>query len=319
MARPTKYSQEKKAYTILAFNILIIAFLSAIFLQKFQMFYPWHSVGMFVFNACLVAAVIISSYHVGKTLFNTKSNQILSLGFFFTSVGFVQLSIFIVGYYSIIREFNTHSFLINFVVFTTAFLVVPMFAARPSKSLLKLLEKKNTGLIKDKPIQNEIERLRESYKPEKIKILFVGESAPAGGAFFFDGNPIQFTTNIRKTFEMALDVTFEDNKEFLNYFKDKQCYLDDLCLEPVNHLPPAERAMMLRDSVEPLSERLRDMNPDVIIISMRSIEHYVHDAIVLSDVTSKVVVTPFPGMGHLLQFREIVIPILKEYIKNPEK
>jgi hypothetical protein len=194
-----------------------------------------------------------------------------------------------------------------------------MFAARPSKSLLKLLEKKNTGLIKDKPIQNEIESLRESYKPEKIKTLFVVESAPASGAFFYDGNPHTFTTNIKRTFEMALDVTFEDNKEFLNYFKDKQCYLDDLCLEPVNHLPPAERAMMLRDSVEPLSERLRDMNPDVIIISMKSIEHYVHNAIALSDVTSKVVVTPFPGVGHLSKFRGIVIPILKEYIKNPEK
>jgi hypothetical protein len=274
---------------------------------------------MFVFNACLVAAVIISSYHVGKTLFNTKSNQILSLGFFFTSVGFVLLAVSIVGYYSIIREFSTPSFLINFVVFTTAFLVVPMFAARPSKSLLKLLEKKNTGLIKDKPIQNEIERLRESYKPEKIKILFVGESAPAGGAFFFDGNPHIFTTNIRTTFEIALDVTFKDNQEFLNYFKDKQCYLDDLSHEPVNHLPPAERAMVLCESVEPLSKRLKEMNPDVIIISMKSIEHYVHKAIALSDVTSKVMVTPFPGMWHLSKFRGIVIPILKEYIKNPEK
>jgi hypothetical protein len=312
-------SLNKKAYTILAFNILIIAFLSAIFINKSHISYPWHSVGMFVFNACLVAAVIISSYHVGKTLFNTKSNQILSLGFFFTSVGFVLLSVSIVGYYSIIREFSTPSFLINFVVFTTVFLVVPMFAARPSKSLLKLLKKKNTGLIKDKPIQNEIESLRESYKPEKIKILFVGESAPASGAFFYDGSPHTFTTNIRKTFEMALDVTFEDNKEFLNYFKDKQCYLDDLCLEPVDHFSPAEKNVTRAESIKPLSERLRDMNPDVIIISMKSIEHYVHDAIVLSDVTSKVVVTPFPGMGHLLQFREIVIPILKEYIKNPEK
>jgi hypothetical protein len=30
-------------------------------------------------------------------------------------------------------------------------------------------------------------------------------------------------------------------------------------------------------------------------------------------------VTPFPGMWHLSKFRGIVIPILKEYIKNPEK
>ncbi len=138
MRKITTKSINKKAYTILAFNILIIAFLSAIFIQKGHAFSPWHSVGMFVFNSCLAAAVIISSYHVGKTFFNTKSNQILSLGFFFTSVGFVQLSIFVVGYYSIIEGFSTPSFLINFAVFTTAFLVIPMFVAKPNKFLLKL-------------------------------------------------------------------------------------------------------------------------------------------------------------------------------------
>jgi hypothetical protein len=199
------------------------------------------------------------------------------------------------------------------------FLVVPMFAARPSKFLLKLLEKKNTGLIKDKPIQNEIESLRESYKPEKIKILFVGESAPAGGAFFFDGNPHVFTTSIRKTFEIALNVTLRDNKEFINYFKDKQCYLDDLSHEPVNHLPRAKRAMMLCESVEPLSKRLKEMNPDVVIIVMLDIQEYVYKAVELSGVTSRVEAAHFPASRFLPQFRETVIPILKEYIKNPEK
>ncbi len=130
----------KNIYTILAFNILVIAFLSAVFINQSHTIFPWHSVGMFVFNACLVAAVIISSYHVGKNLFNTNSDQILSLGFFFTSVGFVILSIGIVGYHSIIGEFRTSSFLINFVVFATTFLIVPIFAARPSKFLSKFLK-----------------------------------------------------------------------------------------------------------------------------------------------------------------------------------
>jgi len=165
-------------------------------------------------------------------------------------------------------------------------------------------------------MNNEIERLRESYKPEKIKILFVGESAPAGGAFFYDGNPHIFTTNIRKTFEMALDVTLRDNKEFISYFKDKQCYLDDLSREPINHLPPAERLVMLQESVEPFSKRLREMNPDVIIILMRSIEHHVRNAIELSGVNSEVVATYFPGVGHLHEFRKDVIPILQRHIHN---
>jgi hypothetical protein len=168
-------------------------------------------------------------------------------------------------------------------------------------------------------MQNEIERLRESYKPEKVKILFVGQSEPDGGAFFYDGNPHLFTTNIRKTFEEAFDITFEDNKEFIKHFKDKQCYLDDLCLEPVNQLTRAEVNAVQQRSVVPLSKRIKGINPDVIIIIMKAIENDVSSAIELSRVSSKVVVTPFPGMGHLPTFRRIVVSILKEYIKNPEK
>ncbi len=29
------------------------------------------------------------------------------------------------------------------------------------------------------------ERLREDYRPVRIKVLMVGESAPAGGVFFY--------------------------------------------------------------------------------------------------------------------------------------
>jgi hypothetical protein len=134
-------SMNKNIYAILVFNTLLIVFLSAVFINKSQVFYPWHSVGMFVFNALLVVTVVISSYHVGKALFNTKSNQILSLGFFITSTGFILLSVSIVGYFAIIREFNAPSFLINFLVFTTAFLIVPMLAAKPSKLLSKILKK----------------------------------------------------------------------------------------------------------------------------------------------------------------------------------
>lgn len=136
-------SISKNIYVILTFNLLTIAFLSAIFIQKSHTIYPWHGVGMFIFNVCLATAIIISSYHVGKSLFNTKSNQILSVGFIFASVGFIWFSLSIVGYYSIIQEFSTPSFLINFSVFAIVFLIIPIFAAKPSKILTRLMARKH--------------------------------------------------------------------------------------------------------------------------------------------------------------------------------
>jgi len=162
----------------------------------------------------------------------------------------------------------------------------------------------------------EIESLRESHKPEKIKILFVGESAPASGAFFYDGKKHSFTTNIRKTFEIALNVTFEDNKEFLDYFKDAQCYLDDLSLEPVNHLSLQERRVKLQESIVPFSKRLKGVRPDVLVIIKKDIEQYVRSAVELSCISPKVIPTYFPGVGHLHKFREDVIPILQRHIDN---
>lgn len=127
---------------IFTINILSLAFLASIFIQKSHVGYPWHSLGMLVFKACLTATAIISSYHVGKVLFETSNSQILSVGFIFTSVEFIIFSLFIVGYNSIIREFSYPSFFINITVFVIIFLIVPIFAAKPVNFLLRLVNGK---------------------------------------------------------------------------------------------------------------------------------------------------------------------------------
>ena len=127
----------KKTYIIILFNILIVAALAAILGQKTHTFYPWHNVVMFVFNAYIVTATIISSYLCGKSLFKTDSSQILSLGFFLTSIGFIILATFVVGLNIIISQFNTFSFINNFAVFVIAFIVIPILTARPNKIFSK--------------------------------------------------------------------------------------------------------------------------------------------------------------------------------------
>ncbi len=74
------------------------------------------------------------------------------------------------------------------------------------------------------------ENVRRSYRPRRITTLFVGESAPHGGTFFYNRNSGLFR-EIRKA--------FQGTESFLEDFKRNGFYLDDLVLEPVNHLERA--------------------------------------------------------------------------------
>ena len=72
--------------------------------------------------------------------------------------------------------------------------------------------------------------IRQSFRPEEIRILFVGESPPVGGTFFYCGNSQMFN-NMNRVIGGHL---FESTNNFLINFKENGCYLDDLVLSPVN-------------------------------------------------------------------------------------
>lgn len=93
------------------------------------------------------------------------------------------------------------------------------------------------------------ESIRQSYKPDTISLMLVGESPPANGKFFYVKSTM--TTFTARAFEMSHKLT--DNREFLEYFKSCGCYLDDLSHTPVDHLPLKNRVMCLRESVVPFA------------------------------------------------------------------
>ena len=80
-----------------------------------------------------------------------------------------------------------------------------------------------------------IESLRHLHKPAQIRWLFVGESPPAGGTFFYraDSNLFRYT---RQAFSAAYEIDFNNGAEFLTFFQPQGCYLIDLCEEPINHI-----------------------------------------------------------------------------------
>jgi hypothetical protein len=146
-----------------------------------------------------------------------------------------------------------------------------------------------------------LENVRKSYRPIRITTLFVGESAPHGGTFFYNQNSGLFR-EIRKS--------FRGQTRFLDDFKRNGFYLDDLVLEPVNHLGPKDRRFLCRDSVSSFVERLKDYKPKAIVVLLLSIRPMVLDAIRAARLSCPVCCTPYPGFGNQPRFHKAMSEII---------
>jgi len=114
------------------------------------------------------------------------------------------------------------------------------------------------------------EDIRNRYLPSSVKVLFIGESPPIGGAFFFLGKSILFNAT-KVVFEEFYNKHFLDPFDFLNFFKNSGYFLDDLCHEPINHIEDKTLREKLRlDNILGLSDRLKDYNPRRIISVMKN-------------------------------------------------
>jgi hypothetical protein len=118
-------------------------------------------------------------------------------------------------------------------------------------------------------IQNDVEKVRETYKPKRINTLFVGEAAPAGGTFFYFRNSQMFRYVKR---------AFGDPTNFLDWFRDKGWYLDDFVLTPVNRYTNAKRKDMHVASLPDFSKRLQNYSPSCVVSLLRGIQAPVQKA-----------------------------------------
>lgn len=124
---------------------------------------------------------------------------------------------------------------------------------------------------------NEIEIIRKKFKPKDINILFVGESNPAGGTFFYLANSILFKA-VKAAFTEVYG-NFNSDAQFLSFFKSSGCYLDDLCLKPINHLTNDIRKNERTNAIPSLSNRIKIYQPKMIAIVMKAIQKEVFSAI----------------------------------------
>ncbi|MBW6396299.1 hypothetical protein KPL78_00500 [Roseomonas sp. HJA6] len=150
---------------------------------------------------------------------------------------------------------------------------------------------------------NDTEALRLSFRPERVRMLMVGESAPAGGTFFYRANSNAYR-EIRKAFGR------DGDDGFLAWFKAQGFYLDDLVLTPINTTGRAERQSACEAGIAPLSERIRNYRPQMVIAFKKSICREVLEAVRRSGTGAAYECTHFPGVGQQAKFRADMALIL---------
>jgi hypothetical protein len=149
------------------------------------------------------------------------------------------------------------------------------------------------------------EELRRSFRPDRIRTLFVGESAPRSGKFFYQQN-----TGLYR----AVKSVFNWDGDFLSQFKARGFYLDDLSLIPVNGMGPKERRKQCEESVASLSTRLKGYKPSTIVIIGRSVDTWIRKAVNEAGLDVPIHSTTYPGRFQNLreQFQNEMTKIIPQ-------
>jgi hypothetical protein len=136
------------------------------------------------------------------------------------------------------------------------------------------------------------EATRTRYRPKRIMTLFVGESAPASGTFFYYGNNAM-SGHMQRAVESALG----ESGNFLESFKAYGWYLDDLVSTPVDHLTKSQRKAKCLDAQKSLADRIRCYQPEAIVSLLIGIKPFVEAVAIAAGSNAPRYAAPFPGHG----------------------
>jgi hypothetical protein len=163
-------------------------------------------------------------------------------------------------------------------------------------------------------VSERIASLRERYRPEKIRVLFVAESPPDSGEgelrFFYNASQERHDHMYRSLMEAAFpDFKHRPGEKegWLRKFQQAGYYMIDATDRPVNHLSPAERRRELNSSLETrIAEigRLIVTGTPIVLVKRNIFEMFSQP---LRDAGHNVIhetFLPFPSHGHQARFIE---------------
>lgn len=144
-----------------------------------------------------------------------------------------------------------------------------------------------------------------------MRLLFVGESPPASGRFFYQADSGLYRA-MRSAFIAAFPSVRSD--DFLDSFQALGCYLLDLCARPVDNLEPQKRKRICQEGEIRLAGGIQFLQPETMVTVVRSIFPNVERARNLAGWTGLHISLLYPGrwQHHRAAFEEALVPILRE-------
>jgi hypothetical protein len=162
-------------------------------------------------------------------------------------------------------------------------------------------------------LDRDFEALRLRYRPRQIQVLFVAESRPAGGTFFYAANShlVRYT---EAAFRHVYGFAPMPLTDFLDAFKAAGCYLEDLCPEPVNQIKThALRRAAWKKGTAHLAKRLEGISPLAIIPIHKGSEPYVRETVEKAGLLNVLKpAIPFPSMGNHPRYRKELSLLIRE-------
>ena len=155
------------------------------------------------------------------------------------------------------------------------------------------------------------ERLRRRHRPDRVRLLFIGEAPPASGRFFYQRDSGLYRAMLEAFHSVDPAV---DECNFLALFQTAGCYLIDLCPQPVDHLPAKQRRSVCHANQGTLARAIARLQPAMIATVVRSIEGNVAQAAAAADWQGPYLHLPYPGRWS--RFRRVFIATLTPVIKS---
>ena len=150
--------------------------------------------------------------------------------------------------------------------------------------------------------------LRNKYLPEKLNLIFILESPPASGKYFYDETG-KTSEPLFNELMKAFNYKPVDKKDGLNFYKSKGYFLVDSTYKPVNKLKGKERNNTILTDFSDLIDDLEkiDSSKRTPLILVKANVWQLLESRLLSNgfiVLNKGLVVPFPSTGQQKRFQQ---------------
>lgn len=160
---------------------------------------------------------------------------------------------------------------------------------------------------------DKFEMIRNQYAPERVRILFVGESRPCSDKFFYCENTFLYRHTKLAFQDIGIDFSLEK-------FKELGCWLYDVCEIPVNGgcVSKSKRKELIRVGLPELDDVIAKLKPEYVIVTKKGAMHDLTFNFILQKGYTEEVNAfnlPFPNCGNQKKYRNQLSNILKVIIK----